>query len=134
MRAVARRFGWGDGAQWSAIVKLLGGESSWNPTIKNPTSSAYGLFQFLDSTWATVGGRKTSNPGEQAEYGFRYIRQRYGDPMGAYRTWLSRSPHWYDNGGILKPGRTSVINATGKPEAVLTAPQWATAGAAIRQV
>jgi len=134
VRAVARRFGWGEGGQWNAIVKLLGGESSWNPTIKNPTSSAYGLFQFLDSTWATVGGRKTSNPGEQAEYGFRYIKQRYGDPMGAYRTWLSRSPHWYDNGGYLMPGRTSVVNATGKPEAVLTDSQWNVASAAVKQV
>ncbi|MFG1636263.1 hypothetical protein ACGFKX_15645 [Pseudonocardia alni] len=134
VRAVARRFGWGEGGQWNAIVKLLGGESSWNPTIKNPTSSAHGLFQFLDATWATVGGRKTSNPGEQAEYGFRYIKQRYGDPMGAYRTWLSRSPHWYDNGGYLMPGRTSVVNATGKPEAVLTDSQWNVASAAVRQV
>ena len=30
----------------------------------------------------------------------------------------------YDNGGWLMPGRQIVENATGKPEAVLTAPQW----------
>lgn len=29
----------------------------------------------------------------------------------------------YDNGGVLAPGRTSVVNDTGKPEAIYTAPQ-----------
>jgi hypothetical protein len=30
----------------------------------------------------------------------------------------------FDNGGYLQPGKTTAINGTGKPEAVLTAPQW----------
>lgn len=32
----------------------------------------------------------------------------------------------YDNGGILSPGLTQVINQTGRPERVLTEPQWQT--------
>lgn len=33
--------------------------------------------------------------------------------------------HWaYDQGGYLQPGVQQVVNATGKPEPVLTAPQW----------
>ena len=32
------------------------------------------------------------------------------------------------------PGRTSVVNATGKPEAVLTDSQWNVASAAVKQV
>ncbi len=30
----------------------------------------------------------------------------------------------FDSGGWLQPGQTLAVNATGKPEAVLTAPQW----------
>lgn len=30
----------------------------------------------------------------------------------------------YDSGGWLQPGVTSAVNATGRPEAILTAPQW----------
>jgi len=30
----------------------------------------------------------------------------------------------YDNGGILQPGSTSAMNATGRPEYVFTEPQW----------
>lgn len=30
----------------------------------------------------------------------------------------------YDNGGWLQPGVTTAVNATGRPEAILTAPQW----------
>lgn len=34
--------------------------------------------------------------------------------------------HWaYDQGGLLQPGAQQVVNATGKPEPVLTQPQWA---------
>lgn len=34
------------------------------------------------------------------------------------------APKKYDNGGWLAPGRSEVVNLTGKPEAVLTAEQW----------
>ncbi|WNM27556.1 phage tail tape measure protein [Demequina capsici] len=30
----------------------------------------------------------------------------------------------YDNGGVLQPGATGAVNATGRPEAVLTEAQW----------
>src|SRR5699024_10784338 len=56
------------------------------------------LFQFLNSTWATVGGRKTSDPKLQLDYGLRYIQQRYGDVRGARAFWNKH--HWYADGGI----------------------------------
>lgn len=31
-------------------------ESGFNPTAENPTSTASGLYQFIDSTWAGFGG------------------------------------------------------------------------------
>ena len=99
-------------------------ESSWNPTAQNPTSTAYGLFQFLDSTWATVGATKTSDPSAQIQAGLAYIAQRYGNPLNAQAFWQANG--WYDNGGLLDPGMTVAINGTGKTEKVLTDEQWAT--------
>src|SRR5690606_9261952 len=48
------RFGWSE-REAAALIELVRRESGWNPTAQNPTSTAYGLFQFLNSTWAGVG-------------------------------------------------------------------------------
>jgi TP901 family phage tail tape measure protein len=87
---------WAIDPEWSALVALINSESGFNPTAQNPTSSAYGLFQFLDSTWSSVGGSKTSDPALQTIYGLRYIASRYGDPLGA---WAFHQAHnWYGSG------------------------------------
>lgn len=144
VRSVASKYGWSSGNEWNALSQLIQKESSWNPTAQNPTSSAYGLFQFLNGTWATVGGYKTSDPGLQAEFGARYIKGRYGSPSAALAFHLSHNwygeggevhpavseaadgaPVLYDTGGWLPPGITTVLNATNKPEPILTAEQWA---------
>lgn len=124
VKAAAAGRGWGDGAQWNSLYSLIMGESGFKNTAQNPTSSAYGMFQFLDSTWGGVGGHKTSDPGLQALYGLKYIASSYGNPVNAYSKWSSRSPHWYDSGGDLAPGLTLAMNGTGKPEKVLTSTQW----------
>ncbi len=126
IQAAASKRGWGGGGQWSSLLKLIQGESGFNPNAQNPTSTAFGLFQFLNSTWGTVGGSKTSNPALQSEYGMRYIGNKYGNPSNAYAKWSSRSPHWYDDGGYLEPGLNLVANGTGAPEPVFTSPQWGT--------
>ena len=38
------------------LLTIVSIESSFNPTICNRTTSAAGLFQFIDSTWAACGG------------------------------------------------------------------------------
>ncbi len=119
-RRLAAQRGW-TGAQWAALSELVSRESSWNPNAQNPTSSAYGLFQFLDSTWASVGGRKTSDPGKQIAYGLAYIAQRYGTPVGALR--FHDAHNWYDRGGWLPHGGVA-RNNSGKPEPVFTDKQW----------
>jgi hypothetical protein len=43
---------------WVAAALVDGIESSGDPTAKNPSSTACGLFQFLDTTWASNGGTK----------------------------------------------------------------------------
>lgn len=117
-------YGWHEGPEWDALVRLVQGESSWNPTARNPSSGAYGLFQFLGSTKDAYLPDENPNPRIQGAAGARYIKDRYGSPSKAYQFWMSQSPHWYDNGGWLKKGLTLVNNETNGPEAVLTGQQW----------
>jgi SLT domain-containing protein len=118
VQQVAATRGWGNGMMWDALDWLISHESSWNPNAQNPTSTAYGLFQFLNSTWAGYGIPKTSDPKLQAEAGMRYIGSRYGNPLGAKAFWQTH--HWYDKGGDLMPGMTMAYNGTNMVETVLT--------------
>lgn len=124
-REMLRGRGWE--SMWNAFNTLVSKESSWNPSAQNPSSTAYGLGQFLNSTWATVGARKTSDPGAQLQAMMDYIAQRYGNPMKALQFHLANN--WYkdggfngiqqfDSGGLLQPGATLAINRTGSPEPV----------------
>lgn len=92
---------YGFGGQLAALYNLVSRESSFNPNAQNPSSTAYGLFQFLNGTWAGTGIAKTSDPYRQAIAGMRYIKARYGDPNGALRFWMAH--HWYNTGGVI-PG------------------------------
>lgn len=79
---------------WPAMQALLTKESGFNPAAQNPTSSAYGLFQMLDSTWkgySDVG--KTADPAKQTEAGIKYIKKRYGDPNKALQ--FHKQKGWY---------------------------------------
>jgi hypothetical protein len=94
VKGMAQLFGW-QGAEWDALYKLVMRESGFRNTAQNPTSTAYGMFQFLDSTWGSYGP-KTSNPTDQARYGLQYIKQRYGDPLAA---WGHEQVYgWYGSG------------------------------------
>jgi SLT domain-containing protein len=117
----ANIFGWSSSDEWNALYALLMQESGFRNTAQNPTSTAYGMFQFLDSTWAGYGIGKTSDPTLQTTAGLRYIRSRYGDPINAENH--ERQYHWYDNGGYLQAGGIG-LNGTGKPEPVFTEGQW----------
>lgn len=85
--------GW-TGQQWACTLTLFNHESQWRERAQNPTSTAYGIGQFLDSTWRSYGP-KTSNPVTQIRYALAYIAGRYGTPCSAWTAWSSRSPHWY---------------------------------------
>jgi hypothetical protein len=94
-RVLALPYGWSVGSQWTSLVSLWNGESGWRSNAQNPTSTAYGIAQFLDTTWASVGATKTASASGQIAAGLKYIKERYGSPNNAYSQWLSRSPHWY---------------------------------------
>jgi hypothetical protein len=96
----ASMYGW-SGGQWDALYRLVMKESGFRNTAQNPTSTAYGMFQFLNSTWASVGGHKTSDPRAQTVYGLRYIAQRYGTPSAALSFHLGHN--WYEHGTDYVP-------------------------------
>jgi hypothetical protein len=83
----------GDGGEFSCLESLWGKESGWNPNAQNPSSTAYGIPQFLDSTWAGTGIGKTSDGYRQIDAGLIYITNRYSSPCGAWAH--SRSNGWY---------------------------------------
>jgi hypothetical protein len=110
--------GW-TGSMWSSLRALWIGESGWNNRAKNPTSTAFGIPQFLAGTARQYGVYGVTNPSLQILAGMRYIADVYGNPSRAYARWLGRSPHWYDQGGMLPPGLSLAYNGTGRPERVL---------------
>lgn len=114
LQQIAATFGWGSGAQWQALQALEMREAEFNPTKKNPSSGAYGLAQSLGHHFSggpasnginEYGGQgltpaqsraaSSGDPVPQALWMMRYIRGKYGNPVNAYKLWLSRTPHWY---------------------------------------
>ena len=87
---VERMFGEGAFYAFNAIVEK---ESKWLATAQNPHSTAYGIGQFLDSTWGLVGYKKTSDPYEQIDAMVEYIRAMYGTPQQALRQHMTHN--WY---------------------------------------
>lgn len=96
-KMAAQMYGW-TGHEWDALNSLWGTyESGWRNNAQNPHSTAFGIAQFLDSTWKPYGP-KTSNAGLQIKYGLQYVHDRYKDPIGALKFELSHTPHWYGDG------------------------------------
>jgi hypothetical protein len=126
------QYGWGMG-QFPFLDKLLMGESGWNPKAKNPSSTAAGIFQFLDSTWKSYITNKGGPPYWTDDYrvqvpaGLDYIKGRYGTPEKALAHWMAQSPHWYHEGGLaqLKNGGKNLMDGPvykHRGETTLTAP------------
>lgn len=101
-RSQLAKYGWDSPGEFAALVDLWNRESgdpkagssrvTWRPYAQNPGSSAYGIAQFLDGTWAPYGA-KTSDPFQQINYGLQYIRDRYGSPTSALR--FHDRKNWY---------------------------------------
>jgi cell wall-associated NlpC family hydrolase len=81
----------GLGGQWNSFNQLEMHEAGWNNTARNPSSTAYGIGQFLNSTWGSTP--KTSDPRVQITAMLNYIKSRYGDPNKAWQFWQQH--HWY---------------------------------------
>ncbi|QXU53609.1 hypothetical protein [Rhodococcus sp. LW-XY12] len=118
--AVKRAFapsGWNHGEQWAAADWIIGKESSWNPLARNPSSGAFGLFQFLGSTKDAYLPDENPDAYIQGLAGAKYIRDRYGDPLRAKSFWEKNG--YYDQGGIAS-GRGFMLKDVIRPERVLS--------------
>ena len=114
VHTAAKRIGWG--GEWPSLYKIMMAESGFDNTAQNPSSSAYGMFQFLDSTWGLVGGHKTSNPWQQSKYGLQYIADTYSDPNNAWKFHLAHG--WYGDGSVFTSPNVIGVGENG-PEAVI---------------
>ena len=107
-------YGW-SGSQWTGgLLPLWTQESGFRADAQNPTSTAYGIAQFLDSTWGQYGP-KTSNPGLQIKYGLEYIHDRYGNPVSAEAH--EKAYNWYGTGTKSAMGGMALVGDRG-PELV----------------
>lgn len=94
----AAGFGW-TGDQITALEELVARESSWRPWADNPSSTAFGLFQFLRQTAIDYGmdhpDRNGVTPTVEAQVaaGLQYIDDRYGTPSDAL--WFHTRNNWY---------------------------------------
>jgi hypothetical protein len=106
-------------ANSKALEKLIQHESGFRWTAQNPSSTAYGLFQFLDSTWGdwdTGVTKRQASPGYENSKGqtsvkvngvgwvqlwkynmcvagLKYIKKKYGTPEQAWAFWQEKK--WY---------------------------------------
>lgn len=78
-----------------AAIKLIDKESDCNPRAQNPTSTAYGIGQFLNSTWGLKGVNctKTSDPVRQLVCMDRYVRNVRGGWEAALQ--FHYAHNWY---------------------------------------
>ena len=80
LSAVRAEFG---ADQWIYFGDLVNRESGWKPDAQNPTSSAMGLGQFLDSTWERVDCIKSFDPYYQIDCMVGYVALFYENPQRA---------------------------------------------------
>ncbi|BBA99282.1 hypothetical protein RVR_5831 [Actinacidiphila reveromycinica] len=101
-------------SEMSALIKLWNGESGWRANAENMSSGAYGIPQALPaSKMAAAGSDWRTNAATQIRWGLSYIKGRYGDPMTAWASWNSHSPHWYAKGGLAQFGETAWVGEKG---------------------
>jgi hypothetical protein len=73
---------------------LMGKESAWK-NKKNPTSSAEGVGQLLDSTYRNLGMKRSKSELAQTVAALAYIGRKYGSggPCAAWAKW--KKDKWY---------------------------------------
>ena len=79
--------------QYQCLNKLLSKESAWNPEAQNPTSTASGIGQLLNSTYSSLGMKKSNAGVSQLVATLSYISRRHSHPCGAWKHFKEKG--WY---------------------------------------
>lgn len=87
-----------NGPDWGPIIAC---ESGGNPTVQNAVSTASGLFQFINGTWAAYGGREFAPTAKQATVEQQYIVANRAFAAEGYRPWNASKSCW---GGKIGAG------------------------------
>jgi len=119
VKAIFADKGW-TGQKWTDADWIINKESSWKIDATNPSSGAFGLFQFNPSsgTLQEYLPDRSTDPAVQGKAGARYITDRYqANPSVARQFWEANG--WYDRGGIA-PGVGLMAKKTIRPERVLS--------------
>jgi hypothetical protein len=90
---------WGK-SQWAPFSALEMQEAGFNPRAVNPSSGAAGLAQALPPSKYPPGAWPYTGPEsakKQLQWMMGYIKERYGDPAGAWAH--EQSAGWYQRGG-----------------------------------
>lgn len=88
IRAAIARAGEAHGVDPGVLSVIASLESSFDPNAQNPSSSAGGLFQFIDGTAAQYGLENRFDVDQAADAGARFTR----DNMSTLATALGRQP------------------------------------------
>lgn len=79
--------------QFVCLTKLVGKESAWRANAENPTSSASGIGQLLDSTYSRLGMQKSDSGVAQLVATLSYIHRRWVTPCNAWKNWLKNGSY-----------------------------------------
>jgi hypothetical protein len=79
--------------QFLCLTKLIGKESAWKSDAQNPTSTASGIGQMLDSTVSSLGMKKSDSAVSQLVATLSYISRRHSHPCGAWKHFQQKG--WY---------------------------------------
>ena len=82
-----------DPKQFVCLTRLIGKESAWKPEAQNPTSTASGIGQMLDSTVSSLGMKKSDSAVSQLVATLSYISRRHVTPCGAWKHFQKN--RWY---------------------------------------
>jgi hypothetical protein len=83
---MAAAYGWGSGAEWTALNNIVMAESGWSDTAANSTSDARGIAQNING-WSS--SYQEGNARQQIAWLLSYIKGRYGNPINAWQFHLA---------------------------------------------
>jgi hypothetical protein len=97
---------------WNPVIHC---ESRGNPTAQNRSSTASGLFQFLDSTWRGLGGTGRAKDASVAEQ-YRIANRQYA--LSGFTAWNASRSCWSRGGGGPRVAPVPAPRAAPRPAPV----------------